>query len=100
MKYSKLEGARTIARKRAVLLSLIIAAAVAGSAIASCDETGPSPVGDHPDEAGPDTSKEEDAAEAGGEGGGEAGEAGGNDGGEDADAKPSTSDASDAEAGD
>lgn len=101
MKHSNSEHsplARSTAIKRGALLLILVAGVGCAAAVAaSCDDTGPSPVGDHPDEAGMPEPEPEDAEAEGGEGG-EAGEEAGQDGGEDADAAEAGPDAADADA--
>ncbi len=76
-------------------LVLILALFGAAFAAASCEETGPSPVGVHPNDAGPgEPAEEEDAGEDAGEGDAEA-EDGGEDAGE-TDAAGEETDAGDA----
>ncbi len=65
-------------RPSLVIVSLLAFAAILATVAVACDETGPSPVGEHFDDAGPDTA---DAPEPE-DGGGEAGEAGGDGGGD------------------
>lgn len=63
-----------------LVLSLLAAAAVTGTVVVACDETGPSPIGEHFDDASvePEPEPEPDAGEDAGEDGGEeAGEDGG-----------------------
>ncbi len=81
-----------------VIVSLLAFAAIFATVAVACDETGPSPVGEHFDDAGPDTAdapEPEEAGDDGGDGGGEGGAEGGSEGGTDG-----GSDAADASDGD
>ena len=84
-------------RPSLVIVSLLAFAAIVATAVVACDETGPSPVGEHFDDAGPDTADapEPDVGGDGGDEGGEGGSDGGTDGGSDG-----GSDAADAADGD
>ncbi len=82
-------------RPSLVIVSLLAAAAVFATVAVACDDTGPSPVGEHFDDAGPDTADAPEPEEAGEE----AGEEGGHDGGEEAGEDGGT-DAADAADGD
>ena len=82
-------------RPSLVIVSLLAAAAVFATVAVACDDTGPSPVGEHFDDAGPDTADAPEPEEAGEE----AGEEGGHDGGEDA-GEDAGADAADAADGD
>ena len=68
-------------RPSLVIVALLGLAALAATVAVACDETGPSPIGEHFDDAGEDTAE---PAEAGDDG--EAGEEAGGDGGADAEA--------------
>jgi len=85
-------------RPSLVIVSLLAFAAIFATVAVACDDTGPSPIGEHFDDAGPDTAdapEPEDGGGEGGEGGGEGGAEGGSDGGTDG-----GSDAADASDGD
>lgn len=74
-------------RPSLVIVSLLAFAAIFATVAVACDDTGPSPIGEHFDDAGPDTAdapEPEDGGGEGGEGGGEGGAEGGSDGGSDA----------------
>ena len=82
-------------------LGLLAAVAIAGTIVIACDDTGPSPIGQHFDDASvePDTSTppDDDAGDEAGDDGGD--EAATDDGGEDAgDDAADAADAADAEA--
>ncbi|MDB4945493.1 MAG: hypothetical protein JWP97_5027 [Labilithrix sp.] len=80
-----------------LVLSLLAAAAVTGAVIVACDDTSPSPIGEHFDDASviPDAAKPaEDASdEAGDDGGEEAGEDAGVDAADAGDAGDADADA-------
>ncbi len=63
------------ARPSFVIGALLTCAALTAVVVVACDETGPSPVGEHFDDAGEDTSTppDEDAGDEGGDGGEEEG---------------------------
>jgi len=74
-------------RPRLVIGSLLAFAAIVASVAVACDETGPSPIGEHFDDAGPDTAEAAapgDGGKEGGEGGKDGGDEGGKDAGSDA----------------
>ena len=75
------------------IVALLAAAFVPAVVVIACDETGPSPVGEHPDDAEVDAAKPKEGGEGGegGEAGKEAGKDAGAEGGDDA-----SSDAGDA----
>lgn len=82
-------------RPSLVIVSLLAAAAIFATVAVACDDTSPSPIGEHFDDAGPDTADAPEPEEAGEE----AGEEGGSDGGEEA-ASDAGTDAADAADGD
>ena len=85
-------------RPSLVIVSLLAFAAIFATVAVACDDTGPSPIGEHFDDAGPDTADAPEPEDGGGEGcegGGEGGAEGGSDGGTDG-----GSDAADASDGD
>lgn len=75
-------------RPSLVIVALLAIAAIAATVVVACDETGPSPIGEHFDDAGEDTADapapEEDGGDEGGEGGADGGGEGGGDAGTDA----------------
>ena len=74
-------------RPSLVIVSLLAAAAIFATVAVACDETGPSPIGEHFDDAGPDTADAPEPDDGGDEGGdGEAGGDGGTDAADAADA--------------
>jgi hypothetical protein len=76
------------ARPSLVIGALLAFAALTAVVIVACDETGPSPIGEHFDDAGADTATppEEDAGDEGGDAGEEEGGDAGADGAIEADA--------------
>ena len=75
--------------------ALLAFAGLTAAVVVACDETGPSPIGEHFDDAGADTATppKEDAGEDGGGGDGGGGEGG--DGGTDGAVKADAADAAD-----
>lgn len=80
----------SLMQRSRLIVALLALVAAAAAAVVACDETGPSPIGEHFDDAGGDTA---DAPAPPADGGGEGGEGGGNDAG---DAEVDAADASDA----
>ena len=85
-------------RPRLVVVSLLAFVAIIATVAVACDETGPSPQGEHFDDAGPDTAEAAAPKEGGGEGG-EGGQEAGSEGGTDA-GPEAAADAADAADGD
>ena len=74
--------------------ALLAFAGLTAAVVVACDETGPSPVGQHFDDAGADTATPP-KADAGEDGGGDGGEGDGGDGGTDSAVKADAADAAD-----
>ena len=66
-------------RPSLVIVSLLAFAAIFATVAVACDDTGPSPIGEHFDDAGPDTADAPEPEDGGGEGGAEGGSDGGSD---------------------
>ena len=83
----------SLMQRSRLIVALLALVAVAAAAVVACDETGPSPIGEHFDDAGGDTADGPAPTVDAGDEGGEGGEGGKNDAG---DAEVDAADAADA----
>lgn len=86
-------------KKPGAITIVLCLAALAGAAGFACEDTGPSPIGNHPEDSGLDTGSEEDAAGDASDEGGDA-ESDATDEEKDAGSDASDADAADAADGD